>query len=76
MVHPTREADIVPSPSTPRPPSADPLQRERDHLQALRRRLEAAAEALARVRDQLQARASGDYGGAAAGALDPDGGRQ
>ncbi len=75
MAHPISETDTVPNP-TPSFLSADALQSERDHLQALRRRLEAAAEALARVHDHLQARASGCQGGDEAGALDLEGGRQ
>ncbi len=76
MAHPTHEADIVSSPSPRQPLPADALQTERDHLQALRRRLETAAEALARFHDQLQARASGCQGRGEAGHLDPEEGRQ
>ena len=78
MAHQIQEADTVPipSPSTPQPAPADILQNERDHLQVLRRRLGAAAEALARIHDQLQARASRCHGGDEVGHLDPDGGRQ
>ncbi len=83
MAHQIHKADTVFSPSIPQSSPADAVQSERDHLQALRRRLETAAEALARVRDQLQARASGcqsgdrdrEHDGAQAGAPDPDGGR-
>ncbi len=82
MAHQIHKADSVASPSMPQPFPADVLQRERDHLQALRWRLEAAAEALSRVRNQLQAQASGCQGGdgarepdsPTAGALNPDGG--
>ncbi len=81
MAHQIQEADNVPSPSS-QSVGADAFQGERDHLQALRRRLEAAAEALARVRDQLQARAAECQGrdedreliGTEAGSFDPEGG--
>jgi hypothetical protein len=81
MAYQIREADTVLSPSPPLGP--DTLQGERDRLEAIRRRLEAAAEALARVRDQLQARAPGyrgwdedrEHSGAAAGHFNPKGGR-
>ncbi len=76
MAHPIHEADTVSSPTILQPPAANVLRSERDHLQALRRRLDAAAEALTRVRDHLQTRASRGQGGDKAGALDPDGGRQ
>ncbi len=75
MAHPISETDTVPNP-TPSFPSADALQSEGDYLQALRRRLEAAAEALTRVREQLQTQASRCQGSDGAGRPDPDGGRQ
>ncbi len=76
MAHPIHETDTVSSPSTLQPLSTDPLQSERDHLQALRQRLETAAEALTRVRDQLQTRASKCQGRDEAGHFNADGGRQ
>ncbi len=75
MAHEIHETDAVPNPA-PSFPSADTLQSERDHLQVLRRRLEAATETLARVWDHLQARASGCQGGDEAGRPGLDGGRQ
>ncbi len=75
MAHEIHETDAVPNPA-PSFPSADTLQGERDHLQALRRRLEAAVEALSRVRDQLQTRASRCEGGDEVSHPDPEEGRQ
>jgi hypothetical protein len=84
MAHQIQEAHTVSSPSTPPSRRADTARSEHEHLQALRRRLEAAAEGLSRVRDQLQARAPGYRGwdedrepiGIEGCGLDPEGGRQ
>ena len=83
MAYQIREADTVLSPS-PQSLGPDTLQSEQDHLQALRRRLEAATEALSRVGDQLQVRAAGcqgrdedrEHDRTKEGDLDPEGGRQ
>ena len=57
MAHQIPEADTAPNPSTPQA-LPDPLQDEHDQLQTLCQRLEAAAAALLRLRDRLQAQAS------------------
>jgi hypothetical protein len=76
MAHRIQEDDATPNPSTPPSLRAEAVQSEYDRLQVLWRRLETAAEALARVRDQLQARAPGYRGWEEAGHPNPDGGRQ
>ncbi len=54
MTQSTQEADTVPDLKSS---EANALDYEHNHFRALHRRLEAAAEALKRVRDQLQTRA-------------------
>ncbi len=84
MAHPIHEAGTVPNPSTLPSLRVGTARSEHEHLQALRRRLETAAQALSRVRDQLQARAAGYQGRdedrepdrTQAGDLNPEGGRQ
>ncbi len=76
MAHQIHKADTVPSPSIPQSSPVNAIQNERDHLLALRRRLEVASEALTRVHDHLQARASGCQDSDEAGHSGPDGGRQ
>ena len=83
MVRTSQEADPTPKPSTPQSLQAEPLEGEANRLQALCKRLETAAEALIRLRDRLQVRASEWRGcdedrerdGTEAGGPDPDGGR-
>ncbi len=79
MSQETNEADIAPDLKSS---EANALDYEHNHFRALHRRLEAAAEALKRVRDQLRARASwgqgydhdGTHDGPEAGEPEPDGG--
>ena len=59
MTQPVQEADVAPDLKSS---EANALGYEHNHFRALHRRLEAAAEALKRVRDQLRARASWDQG--------------
>ena len=54
MTQPVQEADIAPDLKSS---EANAVEGEHHHFRALHRRLEAAAEALKRVRDQLQTRA-------------------
>ena len=80
MSQQTKEADVAPNLKSS---EANALEYEHNHFRALHRRLEAAAEALKRVRDQLRARASWGRGcdhncthdGSEAGEPEPDGGR-
>ena len=80
MTQPAQEADIAPDLN---PSEANALEYEHSHFRALHRRLEAAAEALKRVRDQLRARAlqgghchdGREHDAGHAGQPDPDGGR-
>ncbi len=60
MAQSTQEADIAPD---LKPSPANTLEREQDHVRALRQRLNTAAEALVRVRNRLHARAAGKLGG-------------
>jgi len=80
MTQPVQEADVAPDLKSS---EANALDYEHNHFRALHRRLEAAAEALKRVRDQLRARASWGQGydhdgtsdGPEVGEPEPDGGR-
>jgi hypothetical protein len=80
MSQQTKEVDVA---SDLNPSDANALEYEHSHFRALHRWLEAAAEALIRVRDQLRARAfqgghchdGREYDAAHAGKPDPDGGR-
>ncbi len=73
----------APKHRAPRPPQANSPEREHDYLQGLRRRFEAAAETLVRVRDQLKAREpqngrchdDREHDDAGEEGLDPDGER-